>query len=99
MSFSQGFQANSKGEAIAKMEAYPAELEAQDKKFGASAAVVAGHQKQAKAGIESLKATLAQCGGPESVYIDAGVWGHAGEDGQGQYGFRINVSGLPTPNA
>ena len=99
MSFSQTFDATSKKELVEKLDAYPAALEAQDRKWqGIAEGVVTGHQAQAKAGIEKIKQALADVADEQPLTVKAGVWGHADEKGQGTYGFQVQAAGLTAPS-
>jgi hypothetical protein len=94
MSFSKTFQ-GTKAAVLVAIAAFPAEQKAIDVQYyAADGGVVTGHAKQIEAGTKVITAALE--GVPDEVSVSAGLWGHAGEDESGTYGFSLNVSGLQT---
>lgn len=78
---------------IAAAAAFQGEQRAIDESNGASEGVVNGHARQIEAGTNAIKAVLETL--PQDVEMSVSLWGHAGDDERGSYGFQVN--GLPTP--
>lgn len=91
MSFSKSFRGTA-AIVLAAIAAFPAEQKETD--AGSSKGVVDGHAKQIEAASKSINAALTDV--PPDTDVDAGIWGHANDDGSGNYGYKIQVSSIPT---
>jgi hypothetical protein len=92
MSFSKTFT-GAKLAVLAAIAAFPAEQKAIDEGYaGTKPGVIEGHAKQIELGAKAVNAALADVA--DEAHVEAGLWGHANNDGAGNYGFRVNSGGL-----